>query len=125
MPLLDLFWAMLWFFLFVMWIWVAIAVIADVFRSKDMGGFAKALWVIFVIAIPWLGLLTYLIVRGKGMADRSAQEAQAREEAARAYIQNTAGGPSTADELKKLADLRASGVLTEAEFEAQKAKLFG
>jgi hypothetical protein len=125
MPLLDLFWAMLWFFLFVMWIWVAIAVIADVFRSKDMGGFAKALWVIFVIAIPWLGLLTYLIVRGKGMADRSAQEARAREEASRAYIQNAAGGPSTADELKKLADLRASGVLTEAEFEAQKAKLFG
>lgn len=124
MPLLDLFWTMLWFFLFVMWVWIAIAVVMDIFRSEDLGGFAKALWVAFVIAIPWLGLLVYLIARGKGMAERSVKQERAREQAARAYIVDAAGGPSAAEELEKLAALRDSGVLTEQEFEAQKAKLF-
>lgn len=123
MPILDVFWAMLWFFLFIAWIWVLVAVIADVFRSDDLGGAAKAMWTIFIIVIPWLGVLIYLIARGDSMADRQVQAAAAQERAARAYIQDAAGGTSTADELKKLTDLKASGVLTDAEFQAQKAKL--
>jgi hypothetical protein len=122
MPLFDLFWSMLWFFLFVAWIWVLISVVSDIFRSQDMGGFAKALWVIFVIVIPWLGVLVYLIARGDSMADRNMERAMEQERAARSYIQEAAG-TSAADELKKLADLKAAGHISDAEFEAQKAKL--
>lgn len=125
MPLFDVFWAMLGLFLFIAWFWVVISVIADIFRADDLGGGAKALWVIFVILIPWLGVLIYLIARGPGMAERSYQQAAAQEKAARAYIQDAAGGTSTADEIKKLADLKTSGVISDAEFEAQKAKLLG
>lgn len=122
MPLVDLFWVMLWFFLLIAWISVLISVISDIFRSEDMGGGAKALWMIFVIIIPWLGVLAYLIVRGDSMAGRSMAQAAADEQAARAYIQDAAGA-SAADELTKLNDLRNSGVLSDAEFAAQKAKL--
>lgn len=122
MPLFDLFWAMLWFFLFIAWISVLISVISDIFRSKDMGGAAKAFWMIFVIVIPWLGVLVYLIARGDSMAARSIAQAAANEQAARAYIQDAAGG-SAADELKKLSDLKNAGVISDSEFAAQKAKL--
>ena len=71
-PLLGVFWTMLWFFLFFIWIWLLITIFADIFRSHDIGGFAKALWVIFVIVVPFLGVLIYLIARGKGMQDRAA-----------------------------------------------------
>jgi hypothetical protein len=123
MPLLDVLWAMLWFFLFIAWIWVLIAVIADVFRSDDLSGWSKAFWTIFIIIIPWLGVLIYLIARGDKMADRQVQAAAAQERATRQYIQDAAGSSSTADELKKLSDLKASGVLSEDEYQAQKAKL--
>jgi len=122
MPLFDLFWSMLWFFLFIAWIWVLISVIGDIFRSRDISGASKAFWVIFVMIIPWLGVLVYLVARGDSMADRAMAAAAAHEEAARAYIQDAAGS-SAADELKKLADLKGSGVINDAEFEAQKAKL--
>ena len=125
MPLFDVFVAMLGLFLFIAWFWVVISVIADIFRAEDLSGGAKALWVIFVILIPWLGVLAYLLARGPGMAERGYQQAAAREQAARAYIQEAAGGTSTADEIKKLADLKTSGVISDAEFEAQKAKLLG
>ena len=126
MPLMDLFWSMLWFFLFFAWIWLLIMVIADVFRSHDLSGWAKALWVLFIIVVPWLGVLVYLIARGQKMGERHMEDAIAREKATRSYIQQAAGsaaGPSTADELTKLADLRTSGVITNEEFDAQKAKL--
>jgi len=123
MPVLDFFWTMLWFFLLVAWIWVMIAVIADIFRSDDMGGASKAIWMIFVIIVPWLGVLVYVIARGDGMAKRNMKTAQEAEEARRAYIQDAAGGGSTADELEKLAGLKNSGVLSDAEYEAQKSKL--
>ena len=123
MPLFDLFWSMLWFFLFIAWIWVLISVIADIFRSRDMGGWAKALWVLFVIVIPWLGVLVYLIARGDSMAQRNMESAMEQERATRSYIQEAAGSTSSADELKKLADLKSAGVISDAEFEAQKAKL--
>ena len=122
MPLFDLFWAMLWVFLWIAWIWTVIGVVGDIFRSDDMGGAAKAFWMIFVILIPWLGVLAYLIARGDGMAKRNYQAAVAQEEAARSYIRDAAG-TSTADELVKLGELKASGVLTDAEYETQKAKI--
>lgn len=123
MPLLDLFFAMFWFFLYIAWIWTVVAVISDVFRSEDLSGGAKALWVLFVIIVPWIGVVSYLIARGSDMAERNYDRAVAREEAARSYIKQAAATSSAADEIKKLADLKAAGALTEDEFASQKAKL--
>jgi ABC-type multidrug transport system fused ATPase/permease subunit len=125
MPLFDLFWAMLWFFLFFIWIWLLISVFSDVFRSRDLGGFAKAMWIIFMILLPYLGVFVYLIARGSGMAERNLQQAAEMEKVQRQYIQEVASTGSTADELAKLATLRDQGVLTEGEFQAQKAALIG
>jgi hypothetical protein len=126
MPVLDVLWTMLVFFLFIAWIWVLISVIADIFRSRDMGGFAKALWVIFVIIIPWLGVLAYLIARGDSMAQRSIDDAAAAEQARRAYIQEAAGtSASPADELAKLASLKESGVISDEEYAKLRAKAIG
>jgi type VI protein secretion system component VasK len=125
MPLLDLFWTMLWFFLFIAWIWLLISIITDIFRSDDLSGWAKALWILFVIVVPWLGALIYLIARGGSMQERAMRDATERAKAQRQYIQEVAstGAPSSAEELTKLAQLRDSGVITTDEFEAQKAKL--
>ena len=123
-PLLGVFWTMMFWFLWIAWIVLLIRVIGDIFRSRDMGGGAKALWAIFVIVIPWLGVLVYLIARGHKMSEHDVAQAQAQEAQIRSYVQDvaaTSGG--TADELAKLADLEAHGVITEAEFTAQKAKI--
>ena len=124
-PILDFFLTMLYFFLFVIWIWLLIMVFVDIFRSRDMGGWAKALWVIFVIILPFLGVFVYLIARGSKMHERAAQEAADQQKAFDAYVKETAGtaGTSSADQLSKLADLKSQGVITDAEFEAQKAKI--
>jgi ABC-type multidrug transport system fused ATPase/permease subunit len=123
-PLLNLFWTMLWLFLWILWIFLLIRIILDIFRSDDLGGWGKALWVIFIIILPFLGVLVYLIARGSSMHRRDAREARATDEAMRDYIQSAAGtSTSTAEELGKLAALRDQGVLTQAEFDAQKAKL--
>jgi hypothetical protein len=123
-PILDAFLTMLWFFLFVIWIWLLIMVFIDIFRSHDMGGGAKALWVIFIIIIPLIGVLVYLIARGGKMHERAAAEAAQQQKAFDAYVKQTAGsGGSSADQLSKLADLKSQGVLSDAEFEAQKAKI--
>jgi heme exporter protein D len=125
-PILGLFWTMLIFFLWFAWIIILFRVFADIFRSKDMGGLAKALWTIFVLFVPFLGVFIYLIVRGRAMTDRNIEDAQAREEQFRSYVQQTAGtGGGTADELTKLSQLKDQGVITEAEFAQQKAKLLG
>jgi len=121
-PLLDIFWTMLEFFLWVVWIWIFIMVIFDIFRSRDLSGWGKALWVIFVAIIPLIGVLVYLIVRGGSMHDRAARDAQQQDEAFRSYVQSAAG-TSSADQLAKLADLRAQGVITADEFEREKAKV--
>ena len=121
MPLLDLLLAMFWFFLFVIWIWLLITVFIDIFRS-DMSGVAKALWVLFVIVVPLLGVLVYLIVQGDNMRERSMQKAEEQQAANQQYIQNVAG-TSSADEIAKLADLKDKGVLTDDEFQAKKAQL--
>lgn len=123
-PLLDAFLTMLWFFLWILWIFLLIRIFMDIFRSEDMGGWAKAGWSIFVIILPFLGVLVYLIARGSSMARRDQQQAVAADQAARSYIQSAAGtSTSTAEEINKLAALRDQGVLTEQEFQAQKAKV--
>ena len=122
-PLLGIFWTMLWFFLFFIWIWILISVFADIFRSDDLGGWAKALWVIFVIVLPFLGVLLYLIFRGGKMQERARQRAARQDQELRGYVQEVAGGSGTADQLARLADLKDQGVLTDAEFNAQKAKI--
>ena len=117
-------WSMLWFFMFFIWIWLLITVFADIFRSHDMGGGAKALWVIFVIIAPFLGIFVYLIARGHKMSEHAMEAAQAQDAAAKAYIQQAAGtAASPADELARLADLKAKGVITDDEFTKMKAKL--
>lgn len=125
MPLLDLFWAMLWFFLWVAWIWLLIVILMDVFRSDDMGGFGKALWTLFIIFLPFLGVLIYLIARGKGMQERAMKEAVAREKQTQEYIKSVSAGSasSSADELEKLARLRSNGTISEEEFQTAKAKI--
>ena len=121
-PLLNVFWTMLGFFLFFIWIWLLITVFADVFRSRDLSGFAKAMWLIFVIFLPYLGVFMYLIARGDKMRDHAIDDAQNRDAAMRSYVQEAAGTgtKSTADELSKLVDLRDKGVITVEEYERQK-----
>ena len=119
----QVFFSMLWFFLFFIWIWLLIIVFGDIFRSHDMGGFAKALWIIFVIVVPFLGVLVYLIARGGSMQERAAERAQQQDQAFQAYVQQAAATSSTADEVAKLSDLKASGAITEEEFQAGKAKI--
>ena len=119
----EVFLEMLYFFFFIIWIWLLIVVFADIFRSHDLSGWGKALWTIFVIILPYLGVFVYLIARGHKMSEHAAQAAQAQDAAARAYIQSAAGtGTSTADELARLADLKAQGVIDENEFQQLKAK---
>jgi ABC-type multidrug transport system fused ATPase/permease subunit len=126
-PILDAFLTMLYFFLFIIWIWLLITVFIDIFRSRDMGGGAKALWCIFVIVLPFLGVFVYLIARGGKMHERAAADAAEQQKAFDSYIKQTAGtaasGDGVADQLSKLADLKSKGVITDAEFEAQKSKV--
>ncbi len=124
-PLLNLFWSMLIFFLWVIWIWILIMVFIDIFRSHDLSGWAKALWFLFVLFIPLVGVLVYLIARGGSMHERAVRQAQQHDAETRAYIQQAAASSpaSTADQLAKLADLRDRGVISAAEFDREKAKI--
>src|SRR6516164_11869717 len=122
-PLLGAFWTIVEIFLWVIWIWILIYVFIDIFRSRDLSGFAKALWFIFVLFIPLIGVLVYLIARGGKMHERAVQEAQQQQEQFRSYVQETAASGNTADQLAKLADLRDRGVITPEEFEREKAKV--
>lgn len=120
----QVFLSMIWFTLFFIWIWLLILVFSDIFRSHDMNGWVKAIWVLFVIVMPYLGVFVYLIARGHKMSEHAMADAKAQDEAARAYIRDAASSPEgVATELEKLASLRDSGVLTPEEFEAQKASL--
>lgn len=122
-PLLGLFWTMLWLFLWIAWFFMLFRVIGDIFRSRDLGGFAKAVWLIFVVVLPFLGVLVYVIARGHAMGERDLETARSQEQAFQAYVRDAAGTTGTADELVKLSDLKERGVITEAEFQQQKAKL--
>ena len=122
MPLLHVLLSIIQFFILVAWIWVVIAVISDVFRSKDLNGLERALWVIGIIVIPLVGVLVYLFIRGDSMAERSAQAAAQIEEMRRSYYPESTR-QSIADELTKLAELKDRGIITEDELQAQKNKL--
>lgn len=122
----QVFLSMLWFFFFIIWIWLLVVVFGDIFRSRDMGGWAKALWVLFVVIVPYLGVLVYLIARGGKMHEHAVQAAQAQDAAFRQYVQQAAGsGSSAADQLARLADLKSQGTIDEAEFQRLKAQVVG
>ena len=119
-------WSIVWFTLFFIWIWLVITVFADIFKSRDLGGFAKFLWVAFVILTPYLGVFVYLIVRGHTMAGNAAAEAEAVDAAQRAYIREAAGTvASPTVELERLADLRSTGAIDQSEFDRLKARVVG
>ncbi|MGZ8734194.1 MAG: SHOCT domain-containing protein [Acidimicrobiia bacterium] len=116
-------WSMIWFFLFFIWIWILITVFADIFRSRDLSGWAKAIWTIFVIVVPYLGVFVYLIARGHKMHEHAAEAAAAQDAAAQEYIRQAAGTTkSPADEIARLAELKERGAISDAEFESLKAK---
>ncbi len=121
----QVFWSILWFFLFFVWIMLIFSIFGDIIRSDDMGGAAKAIWSIFIIFLPFLGIFIYLIVRGGKMGERQMKAAQAQQAAMDEYVRSTAGGGSAADELAKLADLHSQGKLDDAEYAAAKAKVVG
>ena len=122
-PLLGVFWTILEIFLWVIWIWILIWVFIDIFRSQDLSGWGKALWFLFVLFIPLIGVLVYLIARGGKMQEHAAQQAQRDDQQFRAYVKEAAGPQSSADQLAKLADLRDRGVISAEEFEREKAKI--
>ena len=124
-PVLGAFWTLLWIVLWVIWLFLLFRVIFDIFRDHDLSGWSKALWLIFVIVLPFLGVFVYIIARGRGMGERDMREAKQRQESFDAYVRDAAAssGGGTADELTKLADLKERGVISDAEFEQQKAKL--
>ncbi|HET9437796.1 MAG TPA: SHOCT domain-containing protein [Gaiellaceae bacterium] len=119
-PFLDILWTMFIFFLFIIWIWILITVFGDIFRRKDIGGGTKAIWIVFVILLPYLGVLVYLIANHDGMADRNIQQMQRQQQATDAYIKSVAGG--AAAEIEKAKGLLDSGAITQAEFDAIKQK---
>jgi hypothetical protein len=118
----DIVGSIFWLFLMVAWFWVMVSIVADIFRSKDLNGFSKAFWVAFVMLIPWLGVLAYLLIRGDKMEEHSAKAMSQMEDAQRDYIRSVAS-VSAADELERLAALKDKGALTEEEFAGQKAKI--
>jgi type VI protein secretion system component VasK len=123
-PLLNVFLTMMWFFIWILWIFLLVRVIFDLFRSHDLSGWAKALWLFFLIFLPFLGVFIYLIARGHKMQEHDEKDAQAQQDAFKQYVQQTAATPaSNAEELSKLADLHSKGVLSDDEFAAQKAKI--
>jgi hypothetical protein len=123
----QVFWSMLWFFLWIIWIWLLIVIFGDIFRSDDLSGWGKALWSIFVIFLPYLGVFVYLIARGHKIQEHRMRDAQAQDAALRQYVQNVAGsgGGGTVDDISRLAELRDRGVLSEDEFQRAKAKALG
>ncbi len=124
-PLLDAFWTILWIFGIFLWIWLVIACFADIIRSRDLSGWAKGLWTAFIVLIPLFGVLCYLIVRGGEMHERAAEVAEMNELASRTPARSARanGSTGTADELAKLAELRDQGVISENEFQQEKANL--
>ena len=123
-PFMDILWSMIIFFCWVAWIWVLIVIIGDLFRRHDASGWKKAAWLVFMIILPFLGVLVYLIANGGGMAERSAREAQASQAQFNEYVQSVAsqGGGGAAAEIDRAKKLRDDGAITDAEFEQLKAK---
>ena len=121
-PFLDVLWTMLIFFAWVIWFWILITVFADIFRRHDIGGGTKALWIVFTIVLPFLGVLIYLIMNNDGMTERNVKQAQAQQEKFGAYVREAAGGSGAAAEIEKAKSLLDSGAITQAEYDAIKQK---
>lgn len=124
-PFLDVFWTMIIFFCWVIWIWMMIVILTDIFRRHDIGGWHKAAWIVFLIILPFLGVLVYLIAQSKGMAERRMKEAQDAQAQFDSYVQQVAsekGGSGAAHEIEKAKALLDSGTITQAEFDSLKAK---
>jgi len=119
----EVFWSTLWFFLMFMWIWLAISIFSDIFRSPDLSGGLKAVWTIFVIFLPYLGVLVYLIARGSKMQQHALDDAKRRDEQFRGYVQDVVQTPNVVEQLSSLADLHDRGVIDDAEFAKMKAKV--
>jgi hypothetical protein len=120
----QVFLSMLYFFLFVIWIWLLISVFADIFRSHDMSGWAKAAWALFVVVMPYVGVFTYLIARGHKMSEHAMEDARLKDEAFRRYVKDAAGTPtSEVDQLAQLVSLREKGAITDDEFQRMKRKI--
>ncbi len=122
-PILDIFWSIFLFFLFFLWIWLLVVIFMDIFRSPDLSGFGKAAWFIFVLVIPLIGVLVYLIARGHKMQEHAASAAKEQDEAFRQYVRQAQGDGSSTDQLVRLAELRDRGDITQEEFEREKAKV--
>lgn len=118
-------WTMFWFFIFFLWIMLVFQVVVDIFRSDDLSGVMKALWVLLVFVTPYLGVFIYLIARGSKMGERQMAMAKQQEVQAKEYIREAAGAVGPATELSRLNDLRKEGVIDDAEFAAMKAKILG
>lgn len=126
-PVLGAFWTMMWIFLWVLWIFLLVRILMDIFRDDDLNGWGKAGWCAFILILPFLGVLVYLLARGKGMGKREAQHVAAQQQAFDRYVRETAGTrpASDADELSKLSELKAKGDITEEEFQRAKVKILG
>ncbi len=122
-PLLELFMTMLWFFLWVLWIFLLVRIVTDIFRSHDLGGWGKAGWMLFVIVLPFLGVLVYVVARGRTMSEREVGQAKRQEKDFQEYVRTTARIPSQADELAKLAQLKDHGDISQSEYEQAKSKI--
>jgi hypothetical protein len=121
-PFLDVFWTMLVFFFWVIWIWILITVLIDLFRRHDISGWGKAAWALFVIVLPYLGVFVYLITQGGKMAERRAEEIRASQASFDSYVRETAGSSGPTDQIAKAKELLDSGAIDQAEFDALKAK---
>jgi len=126
MSLWEVMVSIIWFMLLVAWFWLLIVIIGDLFRDQSLSGWAKGGWCILLIVLPWVGVLTYLVVRGRSMGERASREATENDQAFRAYVREAAGNTNgVADELAKLTDLRDRGVISPADYESAKARVLG
>lgn len=124
-PFMNILWSMLIFTLFFMWIWVAIMCFADIFRRRDIGGVAKAMWIIFIIVLPYLGVLVYLIANNNGLTERSAKDVAAQQAAFDQHVREVSGSAGPASEIASAKALLDAGTITQADFDALKAKALG
>src|SRR5580693_85306 len=121
-PFLEVFWTMLVFFAFVVWLWILFMVLGDIFRRHDTSGFAKVLWIIFIVVLPYLGVFVYLIAEHRGMAERAVKQQQAAQQEFDKYVQSAAGKGDPTEQIAKGKQLLDSGAITQAEFDALKQK---
>jgi hypothetical protein len=120
-PFMDVFWTMLIFFAWVIWIWMIIVIFTDIFRRQDIGGWSKAAWIVFMIILPFIGVLTYLIAQHKGMAERQAKDVKAAQEQSDAYVRSVVASSGPAGEIERAKALLDSGTITQEEFDSLKA----